>query len=347
MTKKKSKKAPGKKLKAKRAAPKRKKPGAVRKTLRAALSRILVADDISLESSADSRSRAVKTIAGRLAQRLGADLDVVHVEDTTYYPVRDPSFAHLFERYAREQKAKLEDDGLIPDAVAHRSILLSGSPAAKIVELAGKRSSGYELLVLGTQARKGLNRLMVGSVAEEVVRNSALPVMTISPEAQENSARQFEGETLRILVPTGLTRNSDRAEAYAVQLAKRLGAEVILFHSFYDGLHPVVESLFAFPALPSGAAGLVEELRKNAHDALAKKLSSVKKKGVEARAILGDQFQSSDLAVLREAVKQNAALIVMGTHGRSLLSGAFLGRTARGVILGAPVPVVTVRSRAL
>lgn len=307
--------------------------------------RLLLADDIAVEATNDRRSRAVKTIAGRLALLLGTGIDVLHVEDSTYYPVRDPSFARLFEQFAREQKTRLEDQGVVPEQVDTRSLLVTGSPAAKILELAGKRPPAYELVVVGTQARRGLNRLLVGSVAEEVVRNSPIPVMTVGPEVQENFDKVFAGEKMRILVPTGLTKNSERAENYALALAKRLGAEVVLFHSLYDMLHPVIQSFFGYPAIPADAGELLNELKRNALSALTKKAEAFRKKGVITTAVLDHQYQSSDTAATLEADKQQVSLIVMGTHGRSLLGGAFLGRTARGVLLGAKVPVITVRSR--
>jgi nucleotide-binding universal stress UspA family protein len=329
-------------IKAKKTTKKQAKKPAKKSTARP---RLLLADDIAVESTNDRRSRAVKTIAGRLALRLGTGIDVLHVEDSTYYPVRDPSFARLFEQFAREQKTRLEDQGVVPEQVDTRSLLVSGSPAAKILELAGKRPPAHELVVVGTQARRGLNRLLVGSVAEEVVRNSPLPVMTVGPEVQENFDKIFTGEKMRILVPTGLTKNSERAENYALALAKRLGAEVVLFHSLYDVLHPVIQSFFGYPAIPADAAELLNELKRNALSALTKKAEAFRKKGVSASAVLDHQYQSSDTAVTLEAEKSQASLIVMGTHGRSLLGGAFLGRTARGVLLGAKVPVITVRSR--
>ena len=324
---------------------KAKKPNAAKAPRKKApASRFLLADDIESGDQNDRRSRAVRTVAGRLAGLLGAGIDVLHVEDSTYYPVRDPSFARLFERFAREQKAKLEDQGLIPDGVRVRSLLATGSPAAKILEAAGKKGA-YELLVMGTQGRRGINRLLVGSVAEEVVRNARIPVMTIGPEVQEAGGSLLVGGAERILVPTGLTKNSSRAEAYAAALARRLGAEVVLFHSLYDGLHPVIQGFYGYQGAPADVQAMMEGLKRDALSALEKKAAQLRASGVSATAELDYGDRSAETAVIAAAKAHGASLIVMGTHGRGLMSGAFLGRTARGVILGAGVPVVTVRSR--
>lgn len=304
---------------------------------------LLLADDIALDGGNDQRSRAVKQVASRMAARLGAALDIVHVEDSSFYPVRDPSFARMFERYAREQKAGLESR-VVADEVPTRSILLSGSPAGSILALA-KKKDAYQMVVLGTQGRRGISRLMTGSVAEEVIRNANIPVMTVGPGVQENATGALAAEKPRILVPVSLTKNSDRAEELALRLAKSLGGEVVLFHSLYDGLHPVVRSVYGMPTLPPEAAAMVNDMKNNALRALTKKVDAARKKGVTAYCVLHHACQDADTAVLEQAKAGHASLIVMGTHGRSLFAGSFLGRTARGVILGAEVPVITVRSR--
>jgi universal stress protein A len=60
------------------------------------------------------------------------------------------------------------------DVVAH---MLRGKPAERIVDFAAER--GFGLIVMGTHGRTGLNRLVLGSVAEAVVRTSRVPVLTV------------------------------------------------------------------------------------------------------------------------------------------------------------------------
>jgi len=306
--------------------------------------RILLADDIPVGSSqGDRRSEALLAISGKLASRLNVSIDRVHVEDSAFYPVHSPHFAKMFEHYAREMDAKFKVGAEAISAPA-RSILLSGSPAVKLLALAGKRGA-YEMMVVGTQGRSGVSRLITGSVAEELIRRSRIPVLTVGPKAQEKFSGFLQGDKIKILVPTSLTKNSERAEAYAASLAKRMGAEIVLTYSLYDGLHPAIQSLFALPDPTAELAGLIHDLKKNSLKALTKKVEAFRKKGVAATTILDHGYHSAEDAILRESKKIGASFLVMGTHGRSLLSGAFFGRTARGVILGAEVPVITVQSR--
>ncbi len=310
-----------------------------------ARSRLLLADDLPADSGAtDQRSSALREIAGKLASRLGAVIDLVHVEDNTFYPLRDPEYRLMFERYERERDARMQAS-VGTSATPIRTVLLKGSPAAAIVAQAGKRSEGYELVIVGTQARKGLSRLFTGSVAEEIIRRSRVPVMTVAPQAQEMHGKFLAEEKLRILVPTSLSKNSEKAEAYAAKLARKLGAELVLVYSLYDGMHPVIQSVFAMPTPSAQIGGMLNDLKNNALKELGKKAQALRRNGVPVTVILDHDYNTADAAILRESLSTGASLIVMGTHGRSVLSEAFFGRTARGVILGAQIPVITVQSK--
>lgn len=316
----------------------------LKKSRRGLKPRILMTDDVPASSrTGDRRSEALLAISGKIASRLGLEIDRVHVEDNTFYPVRSPQVAKMFEYYAREMGAKPKK-GKEEVSTPARSVLLSGSPAEKLLALAGKRGA-YEMMIVGTQGRTGVNRLIAGSVAEELIRRSRIPVLTVGPKAQENFSSFLQGGKVKLFVPTSLTKNSDRAEAYAASLAKRMGAEVILFYSLYDGLHPVIQSVFSLPDPGAELAGLINVMKNNALKALSKKAKGFRDKGVQATTILDHSYHTADDAILRELNGSGASLLIMGTHGRSLLAGAFFGRTARGVLLGAGVPVITVQSK--
>lgn len=67
------------------------------------------------------------------------------------------------------------------EGVEVEPMLLTGYPAEEIVKLAS--SAGADLIVMGTHGHQGLNRIIFGSVAEGVVKNSPVPVITIRPDA--------------------------------------------------------------------------------------------------------------------------------------------------------------------
>lgn len=147
---------------------------------------ILVPVDYSEHSKASVR------YAAELAKTVGASLRVVHVWDRPTYAsdavlVRRPgeehcSLAELIQRNAESDMkdflATLELDTDVN--LTHE--LLSGDPAGKLIEELKTRR--YDLVVLGTHGRTGLMHLLMGSVAEKLVRLSPVPVLTVPPASR-------------------------------------------------------------------------------------------------------------------------------------------------------------------
>jgi len=78
---------------------------------------------------------------------------------------------------ATEQLAKFEAEAVKAGIAVSRSLCEAGDPASTIVERAA--TDKYDLLVLGTHGRTGLSHVLMGSVAEEVVRRAHCPVLTV------------------------------------------------------------------------------------------------------------------------------------------------------------------------
>ncbi len=147
-----------------------------------AIHRILCPVDFSEPST-----RALE-YALALAERLGAEVDVVHVFQFPTFAVEDGTVAlppFLQENLAQRLRERLEQfviekAGEGPKTTAH---VLEGVPYVEIMEAAKAR----DLIVMATHGRTGLSRLLLGSVAERVVRGSEVPVLTIrsagSPDA--------------------------------------------------------------------------------------------------------------------------------------------------------------------
>ncbi len=299
---------------------------------------LLLADDISLDTHREKRAHAVKVYAGLFAKKIGASIDLVHVEDSSQYPFSSSQL----KGHSKNQKAKLQQvAGSL--AVQTKAVFVTGNPAQKLISLASKRGA-YEMIIVGTHGRTGLKRLILGSIAEEVVRNARIPVMTIGPEAQKHASKFLNHSSIKVLVPTSLTPNSLPAEKYALDLAKRLGAEVVFLHCMFEGLHPVLQTALSVPRPKAALLSLLNETKETCLQQLRLKVQKASKIGVLASYSLDEKTVNSGDAVLKKASLSNASLIVMGTHGHSLISGAFFGRTARDAILGAAVPVITVRS---
>jgi len=132
-------------------------------------------------------SGAALAVAIDLAKKFGAEIDVVHVWDRpSYVPeqvmVDQPNGpARSLVDLIREN-AELEMDAFIKAAELPAGLpvtrrLLSGNPAATV--LSELRAARYDLLVIGTHGRTGLRHLLLGSVAEKLVRLSPVPVLTV------------------------------------------------------------------------------------------------------------------------------------------------------------------------
>jgi nucleotide-binding universal stress UspA family protein len=133
-------------------------------------------------------SRAAMEVAADLARRTGAELVLLHAYPIPGYTFPDGSvvaspkmmqdLADQAERHLEEWRA--DAAGLVgaPRVTTHKSV---GEPAAEIVSFA--RSTGADLVVVGTHGRTGLEHALMGSVAERVVRRAHCPVLTVRPPA--------------------------------------------------------------------------------------------------------------------------------------------------------------------
>jgi len=147
--------------------------------------RILVPVDYS------ACSREALRLAVEMGQRLGAALDVVHVWDRPSYltdvvmtrtePMSTQSLFALVEQNAQRDLDEFLASAELPPAETLTRRLLAGEPAAALLhEL---KIGNYDLVVIGTHGRTGLSHLLLGSVAEKLVRLSAVPVLTVPPDA--------------------------------------------------------------------------------------------------------------------------------------------------------------------
>lgn len=142
--------------------------------------KILVPTDFS-----DS-SDAALTLASSLARDNGAQLIVIHVhERDIVYTGFGAAYAALPPEKLRDSKYLLQKITPASPEVDFERRMLEGSPAESIVQFAEQEQ--IDLIVLGTHGRTGLDRLLMGSVAEVVVRKAPCPVLTIKQPARKTA----------------------------------------------------------------------------------------------------------------------------------------------------------------
>ena len=146
------------------------------------IARILVPVDFS------ECSGAAFTYACELARKLDAKVTLLHVWDVPFLwssvgdtmvtvPTEEPmTVAQLVKKRATEEIARFLNDNA-PRGVDVTARLEMGDPARVVCDYAQK--SSHDLVVMGTHGRTGLSRVLAGSVAENIVRHCAVPVLTV------------------------------------------------------------------------------------------------------------------------------------------------------------------------
>src|SRR5471030_2393649 len=144
---------------------------------------------ILLPTDFSEYSAAATKYACELATKFDAELHILHTLET--HLVSTPNFAMGLDlpKYVSESKAAAEKSlaGVLdPKWAAGRKVIqavVEGSPKVQIIQYARKQN--IDLIVLATQGRTGLAHVIVGSVAETVVRTAPCPVLTVRPEGHQ------------------------------------------------------------------------------------------------------------------------------------------------------------------
>jgi nucleotide-binding universal stress UspA family protein len=281
-------------------------------------------------------------VASALARKAGVELRLTHVHvavtaDPIYVeglPVIDE---HMASRGREHEQAYLEEASRRLVAGVHAAVdLLDGRPAPALA--AHARAVGAGLLVMTTHGRGGLERLWLGSVADELVRLSPVPLLLIRPEPGP-----LPGPFRRILVPLD---GSPQAEA-ALEPASALaglepGAELVLLQVVL----PAASAFWAPDAVLAAKLGSIDPTRQRETarrylDAVARRLEAPGS-NVRVRVDEADRVAS---AVLGAARDEQADVIVMATHGRSGLARLALGSVADKILRAGRTPLFVTASR--
>lgn len=139
--------------------------------------KIMIATDGSRQAE-----RAIE--AGiELAKLTGARLYAVYIIASAGYSPRDfgweESLRKILEAEAKKAVTFVEEAGKA-SGIKVEPVILEGHPADKIMEFS--EQEGMDLIVMGTLGRTGLDRFLLGSIAEKVTRHSKIPVMVVKGE---------------------------------------------------------------------------------------------------------------------------------------------------------------------
>ncbi len=199
-----------------------------------------------------------------------------------------------------------------------------GDAASAILRLAVQ--VGANLIAMGTHGRRGLDRLMAGSVATAVLRGADCPVLAL--RAVPGALKP--GEIHAILHPTDFSQSSESAALVARSLARELGTRLIILH--VGPVQALVDGTVAAEVDPRFYRDALEDVRKRLD-------GPDLKYQVEIRLSLGRDREE----ILQVAHEVGCGLIVMGTHGRTGLGRLLMGSVAESVMTRASCPVLIVK----
>jgi nucleotide-binding universal stress UspA family protein len=284
------------------------------------LKTVLFATDYS-----DSAKRAQSYATG-LARRFGATLFVVHAKEPPNYALPPESWRSSDDDDAREMRELQQS--------LHRSFPnlksefhVGEGSAWQVVEAVLKNNS-VDLIVLGTRGRTGFAKLVLGSQAEEILRRSLCPVLTVGPHSKEISG--VEKELTEILYATDFSPESQVAASYAISIALGLGAHLSLLHVVSE---PKPEESADPGEIISASQRLLKSLLPRDAEFWCEPKCLVELGAVPER-------------ILEVAERIRASLIVLGVRKSIGIPGAaaHLGTgVAHKVVSAANCPVLTVR----
>jgi nucleotide-binding universal stress UspA family protein len=299
------------------------------------LKHVLVATDFS------PASEAALTYGRALARTFGASLHVLHVVEN-FFLRPTPSDPHaIVTAKTRTLTERLTDDDRT--ALKARAVVeVSDSAADAIVEYA--RNETIDAIVLGTHGRTAMEQLLVGSVAERVVRTAPCPVLTVRhPEHDFVVREQQKSEATmivlkRILVATDFSEPSDAALSYGRELARTFGAQMLVTHVVDN----VLTRAYGGDGFVFTDPDLQHDVEASALRQLEGLISAEDREVLRAEALILTS-NTPAFALVDYARTHEIDLIVMGTHGRGAVAHLLMGSVAERVVRTAPCPVLTVR----
>jgi nucleotide-binding universal stress UspA family protein len=191
---------------------------------------------------------------------------------------------------------------------------------------------------MATHGRSGLNRFLLGSIAEKVLRGSANPLLLV--RAADEGAPAAEVSFKKVIVPLDGSPLAEGVLPMVADVAKKLDLEVLLFRAYHipynayagdDGYYAV------------NYDDLIAGVRDEAKEYLEKKVAEVKKLGVEKIAFETKEGFAGD-EIIAIARKTPDGLIAMCSHGRSGVRRWVLGSVTETVVRHAGDPVLVVRA---
>jgi nucleotide-binding universal stress UspA family protein len=204
-------------------------------------------------------------------------------------------------------------------------VVQDGSVTDLILSLAEARA--VSLIVMGTHGLRGIDRLMLGSVTERVLRRARCPVLAVRKPAHHVTSSMHDPEPVRLrkmLLCTDFSDHAHRASEYAVSMAKEYSADLTLLH--------VLETFPSSTDVESATMEVLEQLFQTVPSDQRGRCT------VNSMVRIGKPYQQ----IIQLALETETDLVIMGVRGRGALDTALFGSTTYRVIQLGSCPVLAV-----
>jgi nucleotide-binding universal stress UspA family protein len=286
---------------------------------------ILFATDLS------PSSETALQYARAFAREPGVRVHTLHVSGPDDYQLLNPeAFAATFRGKRVDARHSLDALKGLLDGLPCEVPVRGGAVWEVIGDVAARNE--IDLLILGTHARTGLPKLLFGSVAEEVFRDVAAPVLIVGSDVKQPGPARMAIE--RVLLATDCNPLSN-APAYAAQVCRQFGAELMVLHVAGEDATPAAQEQLS-PSIP------VWRRVKETLSEIAPCITELAR-----HPVFLVEYGDPAARVLHAAMELNADLLVLGArhpHDVRTASHSPWG-TAAKIIAGAPCPVLTLRNR--
>ncbi|HLY98342.1 MAG TPA: universal stress protein [Candidatus Angelobacter sp.] len=267
-------------------------------------------------------SEAAFSCALAFARHFNAHLYPAHAV-APYMPteLEVPVAPDILEKLEADQRAKLVE--LVRNTGLPSTVLVTREDIENAVPH-WINEHGIDLIVMGTHARKGVDRMFLGSTAEAIVREATCPALTVGP----NVSPQFTDELdfKKVLIATSLTKQQEPAVSYALSFARERGADITVLHV----LPTPAETQEDWETLANIARDQMKELVPT-------------EEGWPHKTEFFVEGGDTASRILEYASKLKAELIVLGLSQKPKTSTHFRRGVACKVIGSAPCAVLTVR----
>jgi nucleotide-binding universal stress UspA family protein len=289
-------------------------------TKRVLLTKILVTTDFSEVSD-----RALD-YAIALARRYDARIYLAHVITPDPFQFAEPQLAQATYEKVRQAAEEGITDILISGklrGVPHEVLMEEGNVWPALNKLITEHE--IDLVVVGTHGRGKVQKILIGSVAEEIFRQADCAVLTVGPAVKGETRKEVELKS--ILFATDFGPGAEKAAAHAFSLAQEHDARLTLLH--------VIES----------AAAYTEESVARQRDINIVRMEKLMPRGTEnwCKPEFRVTFGAAVEEILIAAREAKADLVVMGAKPRRSLAGHVPLTIAYTVVTKAGCPVLTVR----